>query len=631
VSDTLAGVLKTDIDLSQLPKDCPDGLRDLVVRCLDRSTSTRLRDIGEARVVLERPLTRRTTASPTTSNRRGAYVAIGGVVGLILGAVLMLTLAPGSSDPVNEREVRFSIERETESTPRSDLSPDGSRLLYTTGGRLWVREFSSLESREVPGSEGAIVCAWSPDGQWIVYSTSSTLYKSRPDGSGRTRLCEVANDMHSWAGSVDWTEDGRVVFAAGDAGLMSVSSSGGDPKVLLAPGENETDFHHISTLPGDRGFLFQPHIDLAFDSIHLLVGNERREILRMEGQAINSAIYAQGHLVFTRVPENPGTWAVPFSLDDLTTTGDPFLVVADGFFPTVSHTGDLAFAPDSTPIVQIVRLDERGIVTGEVGEPIDGASDLRISPDGREGLIVIEEETNGLWIVDLATGDRHRFTFSKSEISNPAWSASGNRIIYSSGRSEADLHQEIRERDGTQTTTVNVRGREPRLTRDERYMLMSVWTDANESNIGYVDLEDPGSSPIMLLESLTAETEPVLSPDERFMAYTSVESGRHEIYVRSFPDGDGHWQISSDGGIRPFWSPSGDRLFFSAPGGTMLMVVDVTTHPIRFSSPRLQFQQDSLRDLNITANGDFYALRRLAGAAQGSYAVWLNWRVGAED
>jgi Tol biopolymer transport system component len=123
----------------------------------------------------------------------------------------------------------------------------------------------------------------------------------------------------------------------------------------------------------------------------------------------------------------------------------------------------------------------------------------------------------------------------------------------------------------------------------------------------------------------------VLSPDERFMAYTSVESGRHEIYVRSFPDGEGRWQISSEGGIQPFWSPSGSRLFFSAPGGTMLMVVDVTTDPVRFSSPRIQFQQDSLRNLNITADGDFYALRRLAGVAQGSYAVWLNWRAGGED
>ena len=153
--------------------------------------------------------------------------------------------------------------------------------------------------------------------------------------------------------------DPRIVVAPGDSGLWSVAPAGGDPEQFLPPAEGETDFHHVSVLPGDRGFLFHPHVDLGFDSIHLYDGQERRELLRIEGQQLNGAVYSAGHLVFARRPDNPGVWAVPFSLDELEFTGTPFLVQPDATFPAASASGDLAFAPGTDAWYQLVELDVR--------------------------------------------------------------------------------------------------------------------------------------------------------------------------------------------------------------------------------------------------------------------------------
>ena len=626
ISDTLAGVLKTEIEMSNLPRACPAALRRLLARCLDRNPATRLRDIGEARILLEQPLDNTEEEAGTTARgRRGPVLLASALAGLALGALAMWILVPQPPAPEPPREVHLAIPVETDGTPRSALAADGSALLYRETDRLWIREFAAMEPRPVPGTAGALMGTWSPDGQWIAFSTATNIFKCRPDGGGRVRLCEIETDMHPWAGSLDWTEDDRIVFATGDTGLWVISPAGGDPRVLLPPGEGETDFHDVAALPGGRGFLFHPHVDLRFDSIDLFTGTERREVLRMEGQQLNSAAYVAGHLVFMRRPDNVGIWAVPFSLETLAVTGEPFLLVPDAAFPAVSRRGDLAFVPESQVQRQIVRLDAAGKVVATLGEPVLGTLAMATSPDGRKAAVVIENENFEIWIVDLASGERQRLTFSKSPIETVSWSADGKRVIHSAGMTGKEMHQEIRALDGSGVTAVDVRGKSAGLTTDGGTMVLAVWNEANESSIGYVSLADPDLRVTMIADTGLAEDNPVLSPDNRFVAYETVETGRREIVIRTFPDGTGHWQVSLDGGSGPFWSPDGKRLYFSSLSNGWLNVVDVSRDPDHISAPRRHFGTDMMQDLSALPDGGFATLVASAGQARARYEVWLNW------
>lgn len=345
---------------------------------------------------------------------------------------------------------------------------------------------------------------------------------------------------------------------------------------------------------------------------------------------MNSAAYTSGHIVFMRTPDNPGIWAVPFSLDALEVTGEPFIVIPEGTMPAVSPQGDLAYATNAQTNMQIVRIDDNGFAVEEVGDTILGATELSVAPDGSRAVVVVEGENWEIWTVDMATGARQLFMFSKDPIESVAWSADGSNIVYTSGLTGADLHQEIRAIDGSSSAAIGVRGNSPNFTRDQGTLVLCAWNEANASDIGYFDLQDPDYAITMLADTQFAEENPALSPEDRFVAYETVESGRREIVVRSYPDGKGEWQVSQEGGAFPFWSPSGDLLYFRSLSSRWLHVVDVSRDPVRFSPPRRLFQIPSHRSVQAHPDGGFVALRMWAGQAQGGYEIWLNWADGLQ-
>ena len=279
VSDTLAGVLKSDIDLDTLPDGCPLWLRRLLERCLDREPTTRLRDVGEARIALERPGHDEAPVAMTSASTGLRWVVLAAVAGIVLGVGITRVLMPAPElSTSTDRQVQIRIPRSGEAVSRSAISPDGTRLVYTNGNELWLRAFAEREGRPIPDTAGAINVAWSPDGEWIAYSTLKTIYRSRPDGSRRTRVGVIETDMHAWAGGLAWSDDDRVVFTTGDSGIFSVSANGGDPRPVLLPDSTETDFHSLALLPEGSGYLFHPHRDLSFSTIDVFDGTTRREI-----------------------------------------------------------------------------------------------------------------------------------------------------------------------------------------------------------------------------------------------------------------------------------------------------------------------------------------------------------------
>jgi serine/threonine protein kinase len=626
VSDTLASVLKTDIDLSTLPKNTPLGLKRLIQRCLDRNPANRLRDIGEARIALEGPLDDAPASASVRTTHRGRLFLLGALAGMILGAAAITVFGGGSSAPESSRQIRFSIPRvSTTETPRSEIAPDGSRLLYVDDGQLWIREFDQPVSRPIPGTEDAIVCDWSPDGRWIVWATATTIYKALSDGSNRTRLCEIDTGLHSWAGGLAWTDEGLILLAPGDTGIQAVGESGGDPFDYVPLTEQDTDFHHVDVLPGGHGVIFHPHIDLAFNSIDLVSDSGRKQLLEAEGQELNSATYAADHIIFHRTPQNAGIWAVPFSLEAEKTTGEPFMAVPDAMFPSVSDSGDLVYVPDEAERFQVVRLDRSGNVIARIGDEIDGATDLALSPDESEAAYVVGGQKYELWIVDLESGQRQRFAEEEKLIRSPGWSADGSSLVYSVGAYGTGGHQKIRNRGGGKTTIIDVRGASPQLTADNRFLVLTFYDEHADPGIGYIDLEDPSQTLTPLVDSTFEEEGPALSPDGTLIAYESMETGRREVFLTTFPDGERQWQISDDGGSQPHWSTDGSEIVFRSAGFTEKFVVNLTREPIRLTAPRPLLRTDEIGWLNSTSEGSFYALERMSGVSQSSFEVWLGW------
>jgi hypothetical protein len=457
-----------------------------------------------------------------------------------------------------------------------------------------------------------------------VWSTTTILYKARPDGTGLSRLCTVGTDMHPWAGNVAWTEDDLILFAAGDSGIRSLSSSGGDPATFIPTLETDSDFHGIHVLPDDRGFLFMPHIDLGFDSIDLLSNNGRKQLLRVEGQQLHSAGYTNGHILFSRRPDNVGVWAVPYDLAAEEVTGAPFMAVADARFPTVSLAGDLVYSPDSPVRWQIVRVDRRGDITAQVAEEVEGAQLLRLSPDGTEAVYAVQGPANEIWIVDLTSGSRQRFAFDEQLLGSPSWSPDGSSLVYTVGVDEG-LHQQIRARDGGAPETLHVRGHNPLFTPDGRHLVLEIWDEQNNPGIGYIDLDDREAGAVAIVDTNFEESAPALSPDGTLIAYESLEPGRREVFVTTFPDGDRSWQISNEGGSQPCWSADGSEIIFRNPSFPQKMVVEVSRDPVRFSAPRLLFSIDGVAWLNATEDRGFWGLRRVETGEQNSFEVWLGW------
>ncbi len=248
------------------------------------------------------------------------------------------------------------------------LSPDGARVAYVAGGRLWIRELAQLEAREVPGSEGAVDPFWSPDGAYLGFAAQSKLWKYPVAGGDRTSIADLPAALSPAAG-IDWGSDDRIVFTTGFSGLIEVPAQGGRPTALLdAVPKTEADFHQPSLLPGGRGVLFVVHrVPQGLDTIDVFTGKTRKTLVPLPGERLSSPVYAAtGHLIFVRARASgfwaaSGVWAVPFSLSKLEVTGAPFLVAQDSAFPSVASDGTLALLPQTgLPRTQLVWVDRGG-------------------------------------------------------------------------------------------------------------------------------------------------------------------------------------------------------------------------------------------------------------------------------
>jgi serine/threonine-protein kinase len=600
VTDTLSTILQNEPDWSTLPDKTPRRIRDLLERCLEKNPRSRLHDISDARIDIERCLAAKEwttagarTATAGSSRSRFTAIVLGafGALGLVAGVAvtLLITGYPGKGSSVPPLR-KFSLSSTvSEYVAPARISPDGRRIAYSSGGRLWMRDLDQLTAREIGPNEAGWPLDWSPDGEWLVLADSKEIFKIQVDGGSRTVLARPGFISPPVSGAT-WQPDGTITFCTGSTGLLDVPAGGGEMLTRLDPGEGEGDFHFANGLPGDRGVIYVIHREEGMDTIGLSSEGGRRTLVQLPGKHLWNPVYSPtGHILFA-VGGFFGTevWAVPFSLDRLEVTGDPFLVDEDGTAPSLSTDGTLVYSRVRPPgETQLVRVDRSGREVELFGEPGIGHRSPAFSPDGKRVAFSVDEDGNrDIWILDISTATRQRLTFEPTPEDIPAWSPSGDRVVFNTdlpGPSEIF----IKRTDGAGKIQPVTNGLFPAFSPDGRSLVFSLFQEDLAADIYRLDLESE-AEPESFLEESFWDLSPRLSPDGRYLAYNSNISGTMVVYLRPFPGGEGKWQVSGPGGVNPRWNAKGDRLYYSR--GNDLMEVEIQFDPIvNVGTPRKLF------------------------------------------
>ncbi len=528
------------------------------------------------------------------------------------------------------------------------LSPDGKRLVYVTVQGLYLRPMDSLQASPIPGTEEALSAFFSPDGQWVGFFTDGELKKVSISGGAPLTLCDAAGVR-----GASWGTDNTIVFGQTGAGLSQVSAAGGTPRQLttLDSKTGETDQIHPQILPGGKAVLFTSRDGGNLDNWQIVVQSPETGERQVLVQGTYARYVVTGHLVYAQAG-TPGTLlAVPFDVERLEVTGIPVPIVegvqqsaASGLAQfSFSDLGTFVYVPGGTGtgLSRLVWVDRQG-----TAEPLAAPPHLyrgpSLSPDGGRVAVTITEPKADIWVYEIARQTLTRLTFEGSENQQPQWTPDGKRVTWRSIREGVPGNLFWKLADGTgaaeRLTTSEFRQNPGSWSPDGQFLAFhqrpSTGSSPTERDIWILPLEGE-RKPQSILQTQFNELGPVFSPDGRWLAYISDESGRNEIYIRPFPKvEEGKWQISTAGGVEPRWARNGRELFYRNEIGDQMIVVEITGEPtFRAGTPRVLFEGIYQRSAGGAA---FYDVRPDAqrflmvqageqGAGAGQINVILNW------
>jgi len=589
VSDTLAAVLKTQIDLASLPADLPPSIRRLIARCLERDPRQRLQAIGEARITIERylanPEAERASVEPTGATvqspgrlARWAPIAVATLIAGLLGALAMRQLdGPAPTRAVSRFEIRLS-ENSGRQFSRPVLSPDGRSIAYGTD-HLWVRFLEQLESRPIPGTDGARLPIWSPDSRHVAFQGEDRrLYRTDLVRGGTRLIAELPGNPFLLA--ANWLGDGAVLAAAWHGDVYRVPASGGRPEVFFDLDETkDLDVHGIAPLPEGLGILLGVH-ELS-DGWALVAVRDGERIQVAEG-LLPRVFVDEGILIFTN-GEQPGLWARPFDPKKLEFRGEPTLVASDARVPSVAADGSLAYGVDTGPsVLQVAQVDRHGAIVNTFGEPLANLQGPRLSPDGTQ--IVAEyrgpgESSNNIGVYHLARSVWTRLTSEDKDQSHPCWSGDSRRIYFRDGSDLATIRS-----DGVGGKTILFPGRDPEASGDGAWLIFIRDATMLRVALGSDGLPDGDPEPVSGTPAGSTMRGP-LSPDGRYILYGSDSNGTVEIYMTEFPDSSSRWQISKAGGVSPAWRSDGGAIYYSFRNVVYEVSADLSESGIHLGSP----------------------------------------------
>ena len=586
VSEVLARILASEPDWKALSPNIPPSLVKLLGRCLSKDRKNRLRDIGDARFEIQEILTAPRATSETVKARAPVLAwGLAVLVAALVGGIIVWSL----TRPAPPRLARFAISEPPNVfinpgfTPTVTISPDGTRIVYVgPGEQLYVRAVDQLEAVALRGGVGRNPFI-SPDGNWVGFrSEGDNLEKVSIHGGPPVVLSEGLGGI---AGA-SWGADDRIIFGTeATNGLFRVSAAGGgerEPLTTLEEGESGHLWPEI--LPGGRTVVFTVEKGQAnFEIAALNLETGERKLLIPGGS--NPHYAATGHIVYGI----EGTLrAVPFDLDALEVKGDPIPVLegvvtqvrGDAHF-SLAEDGTLAYVPGTGSFSQqltFVWVDREGHEEPVAAEP-RAYQEFTLSPDGSQIAVRVRiDNSDDVWIYDLGRDTTTRLTFDPAGERYPVWTPDGQKVAF--GYVGGALPMSWKAADGTgeveplgENSTYHV----PEAFSPDGTVLVfeeRVGTDLAISRLGMLSLEGE-RAPTLLLDTEFSERNATLSPDGRWMAYESDESGQFEVYVRPFPDVNaGRWQVSNDGGTWPLWAPDGRELFYVGPQAMMSVAVE---------------------------------------------------------
>jgi serine/threonine protein kinase len=650
VSETLAAVLTRSLELTALPATTPARVRALVRDCLVRDPRQRLRDIGEARRVLDTviagaPDTVDGSRLSTTDSRRPTRSstlpwAIAGVAVVAAGVLLMLWAPWRLEKPADRPLVRLDVDLGTAvSFPSNSgrslaISPDGTRLVYISGTptKLFTRRLDQPTATELPGTQGAARPFFSPDGQWVGFVVNGKINKISAEGGAVVPLGEAG----TFAGA-SWAEDGSIFVSDFRKGLVQFPAAGGAP-TIVAPFKGEA-LVLPQLLPGGTAILFASCASADVDNCNievLTLVDGRRKILARGGTSPHylPSSNGTGHLVYL----NKATlFAIPFELATLETRGTAVPVLDDvatattgtGLFD-VSRTGTVIYLRSRGDVPAMTTVHWVSPSVGPTGkqEPLratPGAYQTpRLSADGRRiALVILERGNADVWVYDLQRDALTRLTFGGIN-GSPAWSQDGHYVVFQ--RLGQGIFQA--RADGAsqpQPLTGSMAIRIPWSFTPDGRRLAYVEMGSGKPQIWIVPLEDQGGqlkagTPEPFLKSTFSDQAPSFSPDGRWLAYMSDESGRNEVYIREFlPASAGQgakWQVSNNGGDNPRWSRTGHELVYQS--GSQLMTVSYAVNGNTFVAdrPRVWIAALGGADWDLAPDGKRVAVLIPEGTAQ---------------
>jgi len=644
LSDTIAAILGREPDWKALPGSTPQRLRDLLRRCLHKDPKRRLHDIADAGIEIDEvqssPHTDALVRSVPRRKERLAWMSVLALVALVAVVLGVFAFRSAPSPP----EMRLDITTPPTTDPFSmAISPDGQRVVFvaTAQGRsqLWVRSLDSVSARPLAGTDGAYSPFWSADSRSVGFFAVGGLKRIDIAGGSAQVLAHVALGLGG-----TWNRDGVILFCPAPGGpLFHIPATGGEPAALTRLEPQQTSHLYPTFLPDGRHFLYYVGGSPGASGVYVgqLDGSQTRRLFDADAPAVASA----GHLLFVR----QGTLlAQGFDPVRSELTGNPFPVAERVLAPTfglpvaavsASVAGPLVYRSGSMGLQQFVWFDRSGKEIGKVSGPdIVGAIGPSLSRDGRR--VALFRGVNGnvdVWLLEIGRNVVSRFTSDAADDCCPIWSPDGTHIVFTSNRKGVfNLYQKPAA--GAEREQLLLTSAQPTSptdwSPDGRFLLYDSVDPQRGADIWALPL-DGDRKPVPVVQTNFNEGGGQFSPNGKWIAYQSNESGRLEIYLQAFPGPRGRSLISITGGAQVRWRPDGKELFYISLDSRLMAV------PIQFSSnsqaveagaPVPLFAMGLIGPVDadlwymVASNGQRFLLNTLTDEPTPPITVILNWR-----
>jgi Tol biopolymer transport system component len=652
-TDMIAKIVSGEPDLTLLPADTPRPVRMLLEATLQKNPQQRLQHIGDMRLFLNpnfmQPAAEAAGASKTKQGKLWIAAFAAGLLVAAIPAAWYFRTPP----PPNAPEMRFELALPGLNGTAILLSPDGQRLAYSGNpdeqrSAIWIRPLAADNPQKLAGTDGAGFSFWSPDSRYLAMIVDGKLKKIDVLGGAPVVLADFSGQPRGAA----WSSKGVILYATSpDNIIYRISDSGGQATPLMKLDAARKEILHAAPvfLPDGEHFIFLLISSSSTEEnsgfyLGSLAGDPPVRLGPIPAQINGLAYVEPGYFLY-----NNGQTVMAQRMDPKRRTfeGNPVPIAegAQNSYFTASNAGLVLFRKASgvQPTKTLTWYDRSGKPVGQIGASANYGN-VELSPKGdRAAVDMIANNNRDIWVIDIARGVPSRVTFDNALDWSPSWSPDGSKIIYASGRATNDVYQKSSSGIGNEELIFKSDKNEVATdwSPDGRYVLFSRGKKAN--NIPYdtwlLDLAGGNPTESILVDSPFDKAFARVSPDGRFVAYATNDSGPYQIVVQSFPDATrGKWQITAQGGVEPKWRHDSRELYYLALDGK-LMAVPVKGDGV-FGAPEALFETPltvprqglATRDrrYDVSPDGRFLMVVPASTGAPAPVVAVLNWMTGLQ-